>query len=59
MINRLKTIGGNVMTEDQKENIIRLRYCGWGYRTIDTAVNLSRDAVRNYCKATWIRWMGR
>lgn len=34
MINRLKTIGGNVMTEEQKENIIRLRYCGWGYRTI-------------------------
>lgn len=38
------------MTEEQRENIIRLRYSGWGYRTIAIAVNLSRDSVRNFCK---------
>lgn len=39
------------MTEEQKEIIKRLRNVGLGYRKIGTVVDLSRDKVRNYCKA--------
>lgn len=39
------------MTEEQKETIERLRNVGLGYRKIAIVLDLSRDTVRNYCKA--------
>lgn len=39
------------MTNDQKEKITELRKIGIGYRSIAMASDLSRDIVRNYCKA--------
>lgn len=39
------------MTNEQKEKIIELRKLGIGYRSIATAMDLSRDSVRNFCKS--------
>lgn len=39
------------MTEEQKQTIERLRNVGLGYRKIGIVLDLSRDKVRNYCKA--------
>ncbi len=39
------------MTDAQAAQIKELRMNGMGYRTIAEAVELSRDIVRNYCKA--------
>ena len=39
------------MTEIQAAQIEELRMQGKGYRAISSAVGLSRDIVRNYCKA--------
>ena len=39
------------MINEQKEKIEELRKIGIGYRSIAMALNLSRDIVRNYCKA--------
>lgn len=39
------------MTNEQKGKIIELRKIGIGYRSIAGAMDLSRDAVRNFCKA--------
>lgn len=39
------------MTEEQKQTIERLRDVGLGYRKIAIVLDLSRDKVRNYCKA--------
>lgn len=39
------------MTEEQKQMIERLRDVGLGYRKIAMVLDLSRDKVRNYCKA--------
>lgn len=39
------------MTKFQASQILNLRKKGLGYRTIAAAVGLSRDSVRNYCKA--------
>ena len=39
------------MTEEQKQMIDRLRNVGLGYRKIAIVLDLSRDKVRNYCKA--------
>ena len=39
------------MTEEQKQTIERLRNVGLGYRKIAIVLDLSRDKVRNYCKA--------
>ena len=39
------------MTDAQAAQIKELRMGGMGYRTIAEAVGLSRDIVRNYCKA--------
>lgn len=39
------------MTEEQKQMIVRLRNVGLGYRKIAIVLELSRDKVRNYCKA--------
>ncbi len=38
------------MTELQKKIILNMRKNGEGYKTIATAVGLSRDAVRTFCK---------
>lgn len=39
------------VTNEQKEKIIELRKMGIGYRSIAKAMNISRDKVRNFCKA--------
>lgn len=39
------------MTEQQSAQIFNLRTQGLGYRTIASAVGLSRDSVRNHCKS--------
>lgn len=38
------------MTNEQKEKIIKLRKLGIGYRSIATAMDLSRDSVRNFVR---------
>lgn len=38
------------MTELQKKQILNMRNNGYGYKSIATAVGLSRDIVRNFCK---------
>lgn len=39
------------MTELQKKTILNMRKNGDGYKTIASAVGLSRDAVRAFCKS--------
>ena len=39
------------MTELQAEQIRKMRTQGVGYRAIASVVGLSRDIVRNYCRA--------
>lgn len=39
------------MTDAQAEQIRTLRMQGKGYKAVASAVGLSRDIVRNYCKA--------
>lgn len=39
------------MTDAQAVQIKELRMKGMGYRTIAETVGLTRDTVRNYCKA--------
>ncbi len=43
--------GGERMTGEQAECIKTLRLEGKGYKAIASALGLSRDIVRNYCKA--------
>ena len=43
------------MTEEQKQTIERLRNVGLGYRKIAIVLDLSRDKVRNYCKANGLQ----
>lgn len=38
------------MTDLQKRQILNMRKNGDGYKTIATAIGLSRDVVRNFCK---------
>lgn len=38
------------MTEYEKEQIYKLRHQGMGYKAIGTALGLSRDTVRSFCK---------
>ncbi|MEK4085467.1 hypothetical protein [Psychrobacillus sp. FSL K6-1415] len=46
------------MTDEHKEKIIELRKIGIGYRSIAAALDLSRDKVRNFCKAQGIDGYG-
>lgn len=39
------------MTDEQKGSIMSMRHSGYGYRKIAIKLELSRDEVRNYCKA--------
>lgn len=46
------------MTEIQAAEIKALRLQGKGYKAIASAVGLSRDIVRNYCKANGMEGFG-
>lgn len=46
------------MTEIQRVQIEALRMQGKGYKAIASAVGLSRDIVRNYCKANGMEGIG-
>lgn len=38
------------MTNEQKNQISRLRHAGHGYKAIANALGISRDAVKSYCR---------
>ncbi len=46
------------MTKDQEEQIREMRMQGKGYKAVASAVGLSRDIVRNYCKANGMEGCG-
>lgn len=46
------------MTEIQAAQIEEMRVHGKGYKTIASVVGLSRDIVRNYCKAKGMEGYG-
>lgn len=46
------------MTEIQAAQIEEMRVQGRGYKAISSAVGLSRDIVRNYCKAKGMEGYG-
>lgn len=46
------------MTDVQAARIKELRTQGVGYKAIASAVGLSRDIVRNYCKANGMEGYG-
>ena len=46
------------MTDEQAAQIEALRMQGKGYKAAATAVGLSRDIVRNYCRAKGIEGHG-
>ncbi len=46
------------MTEIQRAKIEALRMQGKGYKAIASAVGLSRDIVRNFCKANGMEGFG-
>ena len=46
------------MTKEQAERIKELRMQGKGYKAVASAVGLSRDIVRNYCKANGMEGYG-
>lgn len=46
------------MTKEQAARIKELRMQGKGYKAAASAVGLSRDIVRNYCKANGMNGYG-
>ncbi|WP_125128733.1 hypothetical protein [Schaedlerella arabinosiphila] len=46
------------MTKEQAERIKELRMQGKGYKAAASAVGLSRDIVRNYCRANGMEGYG-
>ena len=46
------------MTKEQAERIKELRMQGKGYKAAASAVGLSRDVVRNYCRANGMEGYG-
>jgi DNA invertase Pin-like site-specific DNA recombinase len=46
------------MTREQAEQIRALRMQGKGYKAVASAVGLSRDIVRNYCRANRMEGYG-
>jgi len=46
------------MTKEQVAQIKKLRMQGKGYKAAASAVGLSRDIVRNYCKANGMEGCG-
>ncbi|RRK33478.1 hypothetical protein EBB54_20600 [Schaedlerella arabinosiphila] len=55
---RLFLFGGEGMTKEQAERIKELRMQGKGYKAAASAVGLSRDIVRNYCRANGMEGYG-
>ena len=51
-------LGGEGVTKEQAERIKELRMQGKGYKAAASAVGLSRDIVRNYCKANGMEGYG-
>ena len=39
-----------ILTKEQKEEIVKLRKKGYGYKCISSIIQISRDSVRNECK---------
>lgn len=52
------SFGGERMTGEHAERIKALRIQGKGYKAIASALGLSRDIVRNYCKANGLDGYG-
>ena len=46
------------MTKEQAEQIRELRMQGKGYKAVASVVGLSRDIVRNYCRANGMEGYG-
>ena len=46
------------MTKEQATRIKELRMQGKGYKAVASAVGLSRDIVRNYCRANRMEGYG-
>lgn len=46
------------MTKEQAERIKELRMRGKGYKAVASAVGLSRDIVRNYCRENGMEGYG-
>ena len=46
------------MTKEQTAQIKELRMQGKGYKAVASAVGLSRDIVRNYCRANGMEGYG-
>ena len=46
------------MTKEQAAQIKELRMQGKGYKAVASVVGLSRDIVRNYCKANGMEGYG-
>ena len=46
------------MTKEQAAQIREFRMQGKGYKAVASAVGLSRDIVRNYCKANGMEGYG-
>ena len=46
------------MTKEQAERIKELRMQGKGYKAVASVVGLSRDIVRNYCRANGMEGYG-
>lgn len=46
------------MTKEQAAQIKELRIQGRGYKAVASAVGLSRDIVRNYCRANGMEGHG-
>lgn len=46
------------MTKEQAAQIKELRMQGKGYKAVASAVELSRDIVRNYCRANGMEGYG-
>ena len=50
--------GGEGVTKEQAERIKELRMQGKGYKAVASVVGLSRDIVRNYCRANGMEGYG-
>lgn len=51
-------LGGEGVTKEQAERIKELRMQGKGYKAVASVVGLSRDIVRNYCRANGMEGYG-
>ena len=49
LLDLTKLVGAMVIANEQRSKIINIRLDGAGYKSIARLLDLSRDAVRNYC----------